>query len=695
MNPLSRIGFSRSKASNSKYLRPSRPLSKRLSVECLEDRCLLSVGTSAMLTVVPETYPTDALHFHTLQDALASAAGANDTIQIEPGASAGAFNNTTLAAAAAAGATTIVTADPVSPAEVVLVGTQRDVIDAVGPAAGGHFTLTLHNALTNAEPVGTVVSNTSTIGIDGTVTIVGDPNAPPASIAFPLEVWSGTIQVTLQNLSIPKLILDPDTAQTQLLDSTVSAEAGGGEVMEVGGGLGNGQNVFEGDTFSGIFFTLTGNNPGTPTNDKILNNRFTDGSQILLQEDDGTLVQGNSIAGQLANGVTLSVDDSQHVTVSQNRFTLLPGGDVVGAAMLRVEFVEHPTSATIMNNVVSTNGLGVGLILNVGSAANFEALVQGNDFRANSIGVEIFGDSVSAGAVDLGGGSAGNLGTSSGGNNFRGFEASGTANGVFAVSLLDTQAAASVSAQDNIWSVADPTTIIRDGTHNTNTGGGLLPGTGSIQVGSTQLSANQQFVQTLFNDFLGRSGSLTELNSWVAQLPTLGQAVVANDIIHSQEALTNLVDSYYLKYLSRPADTAGQAAWVSVLEHGGTAEQVAIGLLSSPEYYNRATALSNSPDPDANFVESLYEQLLGRPGGATEIEGWLTQLPALGRNGVVADIIGSAEYRTDEVLGLYVTLLHRQAQPSAAELAFWANSNVDLLSIEVQFTGTQEFFVNG
>src|ERR1700719_3442635 len=64
-------------------------------LEWLEDRLL----PSATLVVVANSYPTDAFHFHTLQDALVAAAGSPDIIQVEPGADPGIFNSTTLAAA--------------------------------------------------------------------------------------------------------------------------------------------------------------------------------------------------------------------------------------------------------------------------------------------------------------------------------------------------------------------------------------------------------------------------------------------------------------------------------------------------------------------------------------------------------------------------------------------------------------------
>jgi streptogramin lyase len=210
-----------------------------------------------------------------------------------------------------------------------------------------------------------------------------------------------------------------------------------------------------------------------------------------------------------------------------------------------------------------------------------------------------------------------------------------------------------------------------------------------------QLTPDQHFVQALYNDFLKRSGSLAELNYWVSQLPSLGQTGVANRIIRSDEAYRRLVDTLYMQYLNRPADAAGEASWANILEHGSTEEQVITGFLGSSEYYDRATALGSSPSPDASFVQHLYQQLLGRTGSTQEIAGWVNQLPALGREGVAMDIVDSQEARTDAVFGFYMHLLNRTIAPSGAELSAWALAPLDILSIEVQFAGSQEFFVNG
>jgi hypothetical protein len=147
--------------------------------------------------------------------------------------------------------------------------------------------------------------------------------------------------------------------------------------------------------------------------------------------------------------------------------------------------------------------------------------------------------------------------------------------------------------------------------------------------------------------------------------------------------------------LNRPADFGGETGWTRFIQQGGTAEQVMANFLSSPEYFDHATALSASPNPDANFIQTMYLQLLGRPGSGSEINGWLGKLPTLGRNGVAAALLASQEARTDQVLQFYVTLLHRTTRPGASELAFWLNTSLDLLGMEVQFAASQEFYSKG
>jgi hypothetical protein len=207
---------------------------------------------------------------------------------------------------------------------------------------------------------------------------------------------------------------------------------------------------------------------------------------------------------------------------------------------------------------------------------------------------------------------------------------------------------------------------------------------------------NHAFVQTLYNDFLGRNGSAAELNAWVNALPTLGRLGVANGISRSPEALTRAVDDYYIHYLGRPAVGGEEMSWVNALEHGVTEEQVVAGIFSSPEFAAHANAMIGGGDINANFVQASYKVLLNRSGSPDEVNAWLFPLPTLGRTGVALGFLESQEFRGAFVRQAYGNdLLDRPTAPSAAEVAGWINSGLDLLTIQTVMAASMEYFQNG
>jgi acid phosphatase len=218
--------------------------------------------------------------------------------------------------------------------------------------------------------------------------------------------------------------------------------------------------------------------------------------------------------------------------------------------------------------------------------------------------------------------------------------------------------------------------------------------------------ANERFVQSLYSDFLGRGGSLGEIESWVAGIPQSGRAGVAAAIAHSPEALTRVVDSFYQRFLGRPADASGEQAWVNFLAVGHTEEQLAAAFLSSAEFANQANALIGSPDANTNFVRALYSLLLNRDAGDNEVNFWLNVLAQAGRNGVVAGIFNAPEYRNGAVRTFFgdpslvpfpfepylPNLLKRSAAPPSAEVAHWTSQALDTFRLEVGFAESQEYF---
>jgi hypothetical protein len=230
---------------------------------------------------------------------------------------------------------------------------------------------------------------------------------------------------------------------------------------------------------------------------------------------------------------------------------------------------------------------------------------------------------------------------------------------------------------------------------------------------------NQFYVESLYSVFLHREGDVKNPNDaggWVAQLNAgkLTSMQVANDIVHSTEALGVVVDGLYTKLLNRASDPVGKAGFVSFLERGGTVEEVIAAVASSQEF------ASLTPGGNTGFVQSLYNDLLGRSASDAEVSNGLSLLSGHGRSALASSIVNSGEYRTDEVnqlygiyfddefghvffdqpspvVQLYPEVLERnehlgRISPSAAEVSGAVNSAQGILPLEAVFAGSSEFF---
>src|SRR5262249_38186032 len=158
-------------------------------------------------------------------------------------------------------------------------------------------------------------------------------------------------------------------------------------------------------------------------------------------------------------------------------------------------------------------------------------------------------------------------------------------------------------------------------------------GGGAGRIDVTALDANHAFVQTLYEDFLHRCANPAagaDLDAWAGLVKSLGQASVANLLANSHEAHVPALDDLFVKYLGRFANPGEDAAYVNTLDaNTGTLDQVMVGLLSSTEFFNRARSIARNvtvgggglgtldiDTPSANYVQALYQLLLGRQATA-------------------------------------------------------------------------------
>jgi hypothetical protein len=543
------------------------------------------------------------------------------------------------------------------------------------------------------------------------LTIQGDPSADLSAIPKFFLDDHVTIDTTRQGFNFKHLQLDITNGTLQILaNSTITdcrvQEDFAGEGIEVDGPTAAviSNSYFESDNsqsqqtnllrvYSGPnshnlitdnqFVALTGTditllNYTGAGSDLIAHNTFTanaGGSPMLEVQSgsQGATIQDNTFNEEdpLGTGIQV-VPDVQNLRIVDNVISFTSGNANSDGIVVDASTSTSPTSMVIADNHISTAGSGVGIVLSAQApGVTFDAKIQDNDFHDNSIGVYLAaGTGGSLAGMDLGGGAQGSLGA----NNFRGdFRA------IFVSALA---AAGPIQAQMNIFGVADPTTVIYDHHNDSSL---------ATVVSANPLTGNAAYVETLYLDFLHRAGDLNPSHNDAAGWVTLlnhgtPAATVASDIAHSGEGLGVAVDGLYHRFLGRDADAGGRAGFVSWLQAGATLEDVMQVMLGSSEYRSHYQT-------DYDYVQSLYQNLLHRTGSTAEINGWVNQLPALGRAGLAQTLLWSQEFRGWEVGDDYTQLLHRT--PAAGEVSGWAGSGLDLLTLDAVFAGSLEFQGNG
>src|SRR5262249_33084420 len=140
--------------------------------------------------------------------------------------------------------------------------------------------------------------------------------------------------------------------------------------------------------------------------------------------------------------------------------------------------------------------------------------------------------------------------------------------------------------------------------------------------------------------------------------------------------------------------TTTSARWTWAAGHWAASAATTSMVLRGPEDISRSSCPMAPSLPPTKFLPTrLYETCLNRAGSTAEISGWVSAVAAVGRVAVVAAIVHATEFRTDQVTAFFITFLHRTGSPS--EVAGAVNSGADLLTIQVVFASSSQFFING
>jgi hypothetical protein len=102
-------------------------------------------------------------------------------------------------------------------------------------------------------------------------------------------------------------------------------------------------------------------------------------------------------------------------------------------------------------------------------------------------------------------------------------------------------------------------------------------------------SSNANFVAALYQDVLGRAPDTAGMAFWQNALATgTTRTAAAMAFLNSVEANVRLINQDYALFLKRSPDQAGELAWLALAQTSqGFTEQLAVGLLSSDEFFAR------------------------------------------------------------------------------------------------------------
>ncbi len=172
-----------------------------------------------------------------------------------------------------------------------------------------------------------------------------------------------------------------------------------------------------------------------------------------------------------------------------------------------------------------------------------------------------------------------------------------------------------------------------------------------------------EFVELVYRNVLDRSPDEAGLSHWTSQLGsgalTRGGVMLGFSDSAEFKDSTGLtapvpsgpdersVERLYAAYFLREADADGLAYWLGRERAGWTLSAISETFAESPEFDRLYGSLS-----DAEFVELVYQNVLGRAPEASGLAHWTNQLAtgALTRGGVMLGFSDSSEFKTSSGL---------------------------------------------
>ena len=168
----------------------------------------------------------------------------------------------------------------------------------------------------------------------------------------------------------------------------------------------------------------------------------------------------------------------------------------------------------------------------------------------------------------------------------------------------------------------------------------------------------------------GRAPTTSERAAFERDIAQVGTAqAIASRL--DRDANVAQIERLYVTYLQRIPDTDGLRYWVDLRAQGRQVRELALYFAASDEYKARF-----GEQTDAQFVEQLYGEILGRPSDAEGKEYWLGTLRSGQLNrGTIGIFFSESEEQKNrselrsEILSL--SLAFQDRVPSSEELSAW------------------------
>ncbi|CEF49391.1 unnamed protein product [uncultured bacterium] len=434
-----------------------------------------------------------------------------------------------------------------------------------------------------------------------------------------------------------------DTAVGNTLDGFLVTSTGGNNTIRT--------NVVSGNKGNGIH--ISGNATGVQVTDTIVGLN-TSGTTAIPNGANGILLDGNAHDNNIG-GFQPSV--IPEVTIAAN-----------GANGIAV--VGNAKNNTIFHSLIGLNISGLTAIGNAGAGIFVGGAATGTIIGGTGPGQKVVVSGNLGGGIQLSGQSQGTqiigsligtnkLGTAPVGNHGNGITIVSSGNSVGGTAAGQGNTVAFNSQFGIVVDTGTGNGILSNSIFNNGSGGILLTTGGNLGQPAPVLT------------FIPQTGSLTATVN--GTLTAVANTTYTVQLFASSSAVPGGQGQFVVSSFSATTNGSGVASFSVTVTIPSSSDQFFTATATDP---NKNTSMFSAAvqwtTPNAQYVTSAYQLLLGRMPDASGGVFWVNQLNAgASPASVVLGIQGSSEYLTDQVFALYGRYLDRAPESTGAE--FWTN----------------------